>query len=92
MTTCQREKVMEETALLKKLPELDRKGIAALSLFGLIQALIDPPSLAVLKEAKRIVFSGSAEFDKIAKMLSIDVTKLRENVFRFLERNGVKCQ
>lgn len=82
---------IDQTAL-ENLPELERKGIAALCLFGMTQALIHPPSLAVFTEAQRIVFTESDEFSKIAGMLSVDVSTLRKNVFMFLERSGVRCQ
>ena len=92
MTTYQREKVLDENSILENLPKLDRKGIAALALFGLIQALIDPPSLAVFAEAQRIVFTESVEFSKIATVFSVDSGKLRKNCLNYLEKSGVKCQ
>lgn len=77
---------------LQDLPDEARKGVAAIALFGLTSALIEPPSLPIFTEAQRIIFAESDEFKKIADLLSMDVSILRKNVFHYLEKNGVRCE
>ena len=68
------------------------KGIACLSLFVLMEALIDPQSLSELFHAQRIIFTDSREFQKIADLLSINKDLLRKRVFKYLQAAGVQCQ
>ena len=77
---------------LNSLPEEARKSIAALCLYGLTEALINPPSLPVFATASRVIFTSSDEFEKIAGLLAMDVDLLRKNVFAYLEASGVRCQ
>lgn len=62
----------------------EKKTMAELALFGLTETVIDPPSLSLLTEAQRILFTESDELKKIALLLGMDWRTLQGNVFRYL--------
>jgi len=74
------------------LVKLERKTIATLALFGLTEALLDPPCRKVFLEAHRIIFDvESVELKKIAALLKIDTAVLQKNTFSYLTRAGFSC-
>ena len=66
----------------------EKKAMAVLALFGLTESVIDPPSLAVLTESQRILFTESDELKIIASLLGKDWRTLQGNVFRYLKSFG----
>ena len=69
-----------------------KQAIAALALFGLTEALRDPPSQAIFNEAWRIIFTDSDELKKIATLLEEDVEILQKNTHAYLNKMGVCCE
>ncbi len=68
--------------------DTEKKVIATLALLGLTESVIDPPSLSVLAEAQRILFTESEEIKQIASLLDMDWLTLQGNIFKYLTLFG----
>jgi hypothetical protein len=67
-----------------------KQAIASLALFGLTEALIDPPSKAIFDAAWRVVFTPDSDaLQKIAAMLDVDLEILQKNTRAYLVQMGV---
>lgn len=70
----------------------EKTAIATLALFGLTEALLDPPGDKIFLEAYRIIFDvTSDEMKQLAALLEVDPTELQNQIFAHLERAGFPC-